>query len=339
MVEVARQGGLAGMVEDVRPGQVLVRFDDGLRSWVPADQVHGSSFSWRPERRPSSIPPGSEPKASYSGSSGTFSAQQLTGSSVQAGAVQAGAVQAGVRAEPWSNFPAALGAVAAPHPPGNPNSSDPPRVVADPYQALSGARATTGSFVGEVPRSQPAGQTSSFPPASSYPGASAPGSLGAPRPSMHSISPYLDPEMRFEITRPEAGLGWLLFRFDGRLPRKPFWLANLVLLAGPLLIGLLIGIGFDLIPAPWEPGDAEPAGRFDTVVGSLLMLLTLGPGLWGLAAVHVKRWHDRDKEAYWMLAWLVPILGQVWALVESGFLPGTAGSNRFGDDPLVPPGL
>ena len=29
----------------------------------------------------------------------------------------------------------------------------------------------------------------------------------------------------------------------------------------------------------------------------------------------------------------IPIIG-VWALIENGFLPGTEGKNRFGEDPL-----
>jgi len=31
---------------------------------------------------------------------------------------------------------------------------------------------------------------------------------------------------------------------------------------------------------------------------------------------------------------LVPVIGGLWSLIETGFLPGTRGSNRFGPDPL-----
>lgn len=57
-VEVARGGGLHGIVEDVRPGQVLVCFDSGERSWVPDSQVKRKVFSLRPGAPTSSSPPG-----------------------------------------------------------------------------------------------------------------------------------------------------------------------------------------------------------------------------------------------------------------------------------------
>jgi predicted component of type VI protein secretion system len=31
---------------------------------------------------------------------------------------------------------------------------------------------------------------------------------------------------------------------------------------------------------------------------------------------------------------LVPVVGQIWALIETGFLPGTVGPNQYGPDPL-----
>lgn len=51
-------------------------------------------------------------------------------------------------------------------------------------------------------------------------------------------------------------------------------------------------------------------------------------------AVASKRWHDRDKSGWWSLIGLVPVVGALWLIVENGFLPGTAGRNRFGPDPL-----
>jgi uncharacterized membrane protein YhaH (DUF805 family) len=81
---------------------------------------------------------------------------------------------------------------------------------------------------------------------------------------------------------------------------------------------------------------------------------------WLLAAlaVSVKRLHDRNKRAWWLiLFYLVPLVcnaaayfvGQddavflvapsallsLCAMVELGFLRGTAGSNAYGDDPLA----
>jgi len=81
----------------------------------------------------------------------------------------------------------------------------------------------------------------------------------------------------------------------------------------------------------------------------------------------VRRLHDRNKSAWWLLlfyvvpvtlglpfrvmpdgspddvqaaAALLAVLGlpfSIWGLVELGLLKGTAGPNRFGEDPLGPP--
>jgi uncharacterized membrane protein YhaH (DUF805 family) len=57
--------------------------------------------------------------------------------------------------------------------------------------------------------------------------------------------------------------------------------------------------------------------------------------LWPAVATAAKRWHDRDKSAAWVLIVLIPVVGWIWALIENGLLRGTAGPNRFGEDPLV----
>ena len=49
-------------------------------------------------------------------------------------------------------------------------------------------------------------------------------------------------------------------------------------------------------------------------------------------AVWAKRWHDRGKSGWWNLIALIPIIGPIWALVESGFLKGDCGSNRYGHE-------
>jgi hypothetical protein len=46
-----------------------------------------------------------------------------------------------------------------------------------------------------------------------------------------------------------------------------------------------------------------------------------------------KRYHDRDKSAWWILICLLPIIGGIWQLIELGCLRGTEGSNDYGPDP------
>jgi len=105
----------------------------------------------------------------------------------------------------------------------------------------------------------------------------------------------------------------ILFSFRGRVPRKIYWLYGVL---GPLLgsaIGeMLLGIA----------GVNEH--RSDLAMSLLFA--------WPHAAVAVKRWHDRGKSGWWILLNLIPLIGNVWSLVETGLLRGTHGDNRFGPD-------
>ena len=49
--------------------------------------------------------------------------------------------------------------------------------------------------------------------------------------------------------------------------------------------------------------------------------------------VSVKRFHDRDKSGWWVLAEYVPLFGFLVS-IELLFLRGTRGPNRYGADPL-----
>jgi uncharacterized membrane protein YhaH (DUF805 family) len=111
-------------------------------------------------------------------------------------------------------------------------------------------------------------------------------------------------------------LKWFLFSFEGRISRKPFWIFNIVVAVIAVILELLFGINII-------------AEEFDNK-SLIFFLIILGPSL----AVQAKRWHDRNKSAWWILVNFVPIIGPVYALIQNGFLAGTKGKNRFGDDPL-----
>ena len=117
-----------------------------------------------------------------------------------------------------------------------------------------------------------------------------------------------------------------LFSFDGRVGRAPYWL---VLLAVMLIDSVAFGAvgGFELFDG--DTIAVERKGRF----WALLVIL---PSLWVGLVVTVKRWHDRNKSGRWVLVNLVPVVGWLWTLVECGFLRGTTGPNRFGQDLLRP---
>ena len=91
-----------------------------------------------------------------------------------------------------------------------------------------------------------------------------------------------------------------------------------------LLIGVLLVILEYLDPELFDP-DSLKVSQY---------LITLVVLVWIELAVHAKRWHDRNKSAVWILFLLIPIIGQIWTVIELGFIKGTKGPNRFGPDPV-----
>jgi len=59
------------------------------------------------------------------------------------------------------------------------------------------------------------------------------------------------------------------------------------------------------------------------------------PFLWSLAALIVKRLHDRGRSAASLLWVLLPVLGPLWLVFNLGFRKGTDGDNQYGPDPLL----
>jgi uncharacterized membrane protein YhaH (DUF805 family) len=142
--------------------------------------------------------------------------------------------------------------------------------------------------------------------------------------------------------------------FAGRISRKPFWIGGLVL--GVVVLIIVFAIGFIEGLLYDEPG------RGFRIVIALVQIAALFP----YAALLAKRFHDRDRSGWFAALLLVPsvlfglttALGftgdalhktwidyayrgliaviLVWFLVELGVLRGTAGSNRYGPDPLKP---
>lgn len=103
--------------------------------------------------------------------------------------------------------------------------------------------------------------------------------------------------------------GTYLTSFEGRINRAKYWLGVLIIAAIELIAAFV----------------------FDTTIVVIVVLLLIWPAL----AIAVKRWHDRGKSGWWVLISLVPIVGPIWALVETGFLPGDDGPNEYGPDPLA----
>ena len=141
------------------------------------------------------------------------------------------------------------------------------------------------------------------------------------------------------------GWGALFFSFSGRINRAKYWLASLLLIPAFLLLVFLVLVPF-----------ATAADAVAVVALIPLLIVLVGVMVSGLA-IAAKRLHDRDKSAWYLLlfylvpgflgaigdasgdiGWIFHVISfaiSIWALIELGFLRGTAGPNRFGPDPLA----
>jgi uncharacterized membrane protein YhaH (DUF805 family) len=104
----------------------------------------------------------------------------------------------------------------------------------------------------------------------------------------------------------------------GRATRRGLWLG----FVAPAFLSFMI------LQFLWE-------SPFEIPVASLSLI---GAALWPAIAIGAKRCHDRNKSGWFLLIFLIPVLGALWLLIELGFLRGTVGSNRFGPDHLASTG-
>lgn len=101
---------------------------------------------------------------------------------------------------------------------------------------------------------------------------------------------------------------------SGRAGRPEFWWWALFIALGNFVFGALDG-------AVFGAGDTR-------IFGAAFGLATFLPTL----CVAGRRLHDRDMTAWWLLLWLIPVLGWLIVLFLCA-LEGTRGPNRFGPDP------
>lgn len=104
--------------------------------------------------------------------------------------------------------------------------------------------------------------------------------------------------------------------FKGRAIRSEYWFFTLF----TVLVQLVCGVIDAALPTDVP------------VFQSIATLIFLLPGL----AVSFRRLHDLDKSGWWFLIVLIPVIGVILLLVWF-CKSGTAGANRFGDNPLATP--
>lgn len=109
--------------------------------------------------------------------------------------------------------------------------------------------------------------------------------------------------------------------FSGRARRKEYWmfvLFNAIFAIIAVLLDMLLGTGYAVSDVVLPYG----------IIYSLYCLAVLLPGL----AITVRRLHDLGKSGGWFFISFVPFIGGIWLFVLL-CLEGTAGENKYGNDP------
>jgi uncharacterized membrane protein YhaH (DUF805 family) len=151
--------------------------------------------------------------------------------------------------------------------------------------------------------------------------------------------------------------------FEGRISRKQFWRALLVLTIGQAVSFVLILIVYSAILEQFYPNWSSAQTTMELVASELpAIVIWFVIGLWPTLAIFTKRWHDQEKSGWWNLtappfvffaAAVVASVGVamgyegqlrmlvqialwsdvIWVLIALGCLRGTNGPNLYGPDP------
>lgn len=106
------------------------------------------------------------------------------------------------------------------------------------------------------------------------------------------------------------------FSAKGRVSRSQFWLKWILPYS---IVTLVLSWLLQMILEPIT----------SLTVLSIYLILALWPSI----VIYIKRSHDRGRSGWFILLLFVPILN-IWALIEFLFLPGTAGANGYGSNPV-----
>ena len=110
------------------------------------------------------------------------------------------------------------------------------------------------------------------------------------------------------------------FRISNRINRKRYIKRMLALLGITFILAFLVNFSLLIVGADILAED---------MLEGALGLLTLIPSL----ALMIRRLHDLDRPAWWVIATFVPLLNLVlWLYLL--FARGTYGPNQYGADPI-----
>jgi uncharacterized membrane protein YhaH (DUF805 family) len=135
---------------------------------------------------------------------------------------------------------------------------------------------------------------------------------------------------------------WYLRR--GRIGRRTYWLHYVLPIAVLQVLAFLADLSFGFTDLTTTATASSVSATGDLGPFSLVVsLLLLVPSI----SSQVTRLHDRGHSAWWLLFSLIPLVGAILLVVQTGFLRGDGGPNRYGpptgpprtpaEQPLYPP--
>ena len=123
---------------------------------------------------------------------------------------------------------------------------------------------------------------------------------------------------------------WQWYVRRGRIGRRTYWLHYVVPILVPQVLATIadLALGFSHLTTSASPTTFDATlglGPISVVVGLLLIVPSISS--------EVTRLHDRGHSAWWLLFALIPLVGPILLLVQTGFLRGDGGPNRYGPPP------
>lgn len=109
------------------------------------------------------------------------------------------------------------------------------------------------------------------------------------------------------------------FDFEGRTSRKYYWMFVLV-----NIVILIVIMQFEQLQL--GGGSTYQGG----VLSNLYNIFIFIPGI----SICVRRLHDINKSGWWILVFLIPIIGIIWLIIFS-IKKGDVGENKYGKPPVA----
>ena len=145
------------------------------------------------------------------------------------------------------------------------------------------------------------------------------------------------PRLCNTTTRSRQDWAARFFALTGRARRREYWLTNLVIVGGGVLLAALF-LMMELVLIIDSGNDLESvADSVGFFIGGGVTIILANIGI---VPVSVRRLHDRNMSGWWyLLLWglnLIPVIGffsGITAFVIMGCLDGTPGENDYGPNP------